>query len=148
MVGPERPGDEAAPAVDAFGFQRGAAREPGAVAVQFVDELLHAVIGLGDPRRGKGVGLQDIRAGHRIGEMDVLDRLRLGEGEQIVVALQMAFAADEAVAAEVAFFEAEVLDLRPHRAVENEDALARGRGERARDVKLPPRAARRTIALG
>ena len=129
---PERAGDEAALAVDALSLQRRAAREPGAVAVEFVHHFLHAVIGLGDRSRGKGVGLQNVRAGHRIGEVNVLDRLRLGEGEKIVVALEMAFAAVEAGAAEMRLLEGEVLNLRPHRAVENEDALARGLGERAR----------------
>ena len=66
--------------------------------------------------------------------MDVLDRLRLGEGQQVVVALEGAGATVEAGAAELRLAEAEALDLGAHRAVENEDALARGLGERARDV--------------
>ena len=148
LVGPSAPATKRRLPSMRSRLERRAAREPGAVAVEFVHHLLHAVIGLRDRRRGKGVGLQNVGAGHRIGEVDVLDRLRLGEGQKIVVALEMAFAAVEAVAAEMALLEAEVLDLRPHRAVENEDALARGLGERARDVDLRRRAARRRIALG
>jgi hypothetical protein len=45
--------------------------------------------------------------------MDVLDRLRPGEGQKIVVALEKAFAAVEAVAAEMTLVEAKALDLRP-----------------------------------
>ena len=89
---PDRAGDEPALAVRLFRLDRGAPGEPRAVAVEFVYRVLHAVIRLGDAGRGEGVGLQDVGARHRIGEMDVLDRLRLGEGQQVVVALQMAFA--------------------------------------------------------
>ena len=123
----ERAGDEAALAVDALGLQRRAAGETRAVAVELVDHLLHAVVGLGDRGRGEGVGLEDVRAGDRIGEVDVLDRLRLGQGQKVVVALEMALAADEALAAEMVLLERELLDLRAHRAVEDENALARRR---------------------
>ena len=56
--------------------------------------------------------------------MDVLDRLRLAEDEQVVVALLVAGATDEAVAAEMVLIEAEALDLRAHGTVEHENALA------------------------
>ena len=71
--------------------------------------------------------------------MDVLDRLRLGQRQQIVVALEGAFAADETLAAELALVEAEVLDLGPHRAVEDQHALARRRRQRRGDVALSRR---------
>ena len=101
------------------------AREPRAVAIEFIDDVLQAVVRLGDAGRGKRVGLEDVRARHRIGKVDVLDRLRLRQRQQVVVALQMAFAADEALAAEMALLEPKPLNLRPHRAVEDQDALAR-----------------------
>ena len=66
--------------------------------------------------------------------MDVLDRLRLRQDEKIVVALQMALASLEAVAAEMLLRQAEALDLRAHCAVENEDAFARGPGKRREGV--------------
>ena len=56
--------------------------------------------------------------------MDVLDRVRLGEDQQVVVALLVAGAADEALAAKVVLVELEPLDLRAHGAVEDQDALA------------------------
>ena len=64
-----------------------------------------------------------------VGVMDVLDRLRLGEGQKVVVALEMALAGLEAVAAEMLLLERQALDLRPHGAVEDENSLARGLGE-------------------
>ncbi len=57
--------------------------------------------------------------------MDFLDRLRLGQDQKVVVALLMAGAADEAVAAKMILVEAKPLDLRAHRAIENQDAFAR-----------------------
>ena len=43
---------------------------------------------------------------------------------EIVVALLMAGAADELVTTEVIFVERQALDLRPHRAIEDQDPLA------------------------
>ncbi len=141
---PERAGDEARLAVVLLGFERRAPGEPRAVAVQLVDDVLHAVIGLGDAGRGEGVGLENVGAGLRIGEVDRLDRLGLGQRQQVVVALQVAGAGGEALAAEMCFFELEALHLGPHRAVEHEDALGRlgaeqrlavgGRGEAGEQV--------------
>ena len=120
----ERAGDEAGLAVEPFGFRRRATRQPRAIAVELIDDVLHAVIGLGDAGGGKRIGLEDVRACHRVGEQDILDRLRLRQRQEIVVALQMTFAADETIAAEVTLVEREVLNLRSHRAVEDENALA------------------------
>ena len=139
LVGPSAPATKRRLPSMRCGLERGAAGEAGGVAVEFVDHRLHAVVGLGDRRRGEGVGLQDVGAGERVGEVDVLDRLRLGQRQQIVVALEGAFAADEALAAELGFVEAEVLDLRPHRAVEDQHALARRRRQRRADVALSRR---------
>ena len=124
MVGPSAPATKRGLAVELLGLQRRALGEPRAVAVQLVDDLLHAVIGLRDAGRGEGVGLEDVRAGLRIGEMDRLDRLRLGQCQKVVVALEVAVAAGETLAAEVALLEREALHLGAHRAVEHEDALA------------------------
>ena len=57
--------------------------------------------------------------------MDVLDRLRLGQGQEVVVALQMALAGVKPLAAKMPLVEAQALDLRAHRAVEDENPLVR-----------------------
>ena len=59
---------------------------------------------------------------------------RLRQRQQVVVALEMALAADETLAAEVALLEREALNLGAHRAVEHEDALARRRPKSRRTV--------------
>ncbi len=132
----ERAGDEARAAVDPLGLQGGAAGQPRAVAIELVDAVLHAVIGLRDAGRGKGVGLEDVGAGHRVGVVNVLDRLRLGQGQQVVVALLMAVAADEALAAEVGLLQAEALNFRAHRAVEDENALRAASAEQLGGAQL------------
>ena len=58
--------------------------------------------------------------------MDVFDRLRLGERQKIIVALQGAVAGMKTIAAEVRLTEIQALDLGAHRAVNDQDALARG----------------------
>ena len=54
---PERARHEAALTVRSFRLDRRAPGEPRAIAVEVVDSLLHAVVGLGDRGRGKGVRL-------------------------------------------------------------------------------------------
>ena len=130
----ERARDEARLAVETFSLQRRATREARAVAVELIDHLLHAVIGLGDACGGKRIGLQDVRARHRISEQNILDCPRLRQGQQIVVALEMAFTVDETLAAEVTLVEREVLNLGSHRPVEDENALARRRPKSRRTV--------------
>ena len=125
---PERAGDEAPAAVLARGDPGRLASDLRAFAVQFVDQRLQAVIGLRDRGRRERVGLDDVGAGAAIIQVDGPDRLRLGERQEIVVALQVAVAAARVpIAAKMLLPEAEALDLRPHRAVEDEDALARRR---------------------
>jgi hypothetical protein len=53
--------------------------------------------------------------------VDVLDRVGLRQDQQVVVALLMAGATGELVAAKVVLVEAEALDLRAHRAVEDQE---------------------------
>ena len=120
---PERAGDEALAAVLVLGRDRGGAHQPRALEVQLVGDLLHAVIGLRDRRRGERVGRDDVGAGAEVGEMDVAHRLRLAEIEQIVVAAHLAVPGIEARAAIAGLVQLVVLDHRAHRAVEHENAL-------------------------
>ncbi len=131
----QRPGDEAAAPVLALGPQQGALGEPRPVAVQLVDRILHAVVGLGDGGGREGVGLDDVGARHRIGVVDRLDGVGLGQRQEVVVALEVAFAGLEAMAPEVALLVVQALDLGAHGAVEHQDALARRRGQRPQDLR-------------
>ena len=134
----ERAGDEAAPAVLLLRPQAGAAGKARAVAVEFVDHVLHAVVGLGDRCGGEGVGLEDVGAGERIAVVDVLDRARLGQRQQVVVALLVAGAVAEACSPEILLHQLQRLDFRAHRAVEHEDALAGGGFEGGADLASVP----------
>jgi len=62
--------------------------------------------------------------------MDILDGLRLGEDQEVVITLLVAGAAEKTVAAEMILIKPQSLDLRAHGAVENENAFARGLGQR------------------
>ena len=55
--------------------------------------------------------------------MDILDGFRLGQVQKVVIALEMALAGAEAMAAKIVLRQAEQLDLGAHGAVENENAL-------------------------
>ena len=57
--------------------------------VEFIDDVLHAVVGLGDDGARKGVGLADVRAALEVTPMDLADRVGLREHEEVVVALQL-----------------------------------------------------------
>ena len=75
--------------------------------------------------------------------MDVLDRLGLSQDQEVVVALQMAFASLEAIAAEMALGQTERLDLGAHRPVENQNALTRRLAKGVRRALLDARKRRR-----
>ena len=114
---PQGAGDEAAPSVRLLRLDRRPPRQSRAVAIEFVDQILHSVVGLRDRGRGEGVGLENVRAGQRVSQMDVFDRLGLGQGQKIIVALQGAVAGMKAIAAKVRLTEIEALDLGAHRPV-------------------------------
>ena len=105
LVGPSAPATKRRLAVEPLGLDRRAPGEPGAVAVEVVDDVLHAVVGLGDRVDEKVLVSRMSAPAMRIGEMDVLDRLRLGQREKIVVPLEMAVAGGKALAAEMRLFE-------------------------------------------
>ena len=119
-------GDEAPPAVFAFGHQGGLAGERRAGAVEVVDELAHAVVGLGDRGRRERVGRHDVGTGSEVGVVDAADRVRLGDVEQVVVAVDGAVPRVELGAAVGVLVEPETLDHGAHRPVEDEDPLRRG----------------------
>ncbi|MDT4848669.1 hypothetical protein FQZ97_827650 [compost metagenome] len=106
-----------------------AARKTRAVAVQLIDGIFHAVVGLRDGGRRKCIGFENISASHCIGKVNFFNRLWLGECQKIVVALQLAIAGTETLAAKMLFVKAQPLNLRTHGTVENQNALACGFGQ-------------------
>jgi hypothetical protein len=54
--------------------------------------------------------------------------------DQVVIALEVVVPALEALAAEIGLGQLQVLDLRPHRTVEDEDALGSGLAQGALDL--------------
>ena len=136
LVGPISAGDETRAAVLVLGHARGLAREPGAFEVQFIGDLRHAVVGLGDAGRGESVGRNDVGAGAVIGEMNRAHRVGPREIEEIVVAAHLAVPGIEAGAAITLLVEPERLDHRPHGAVEDENALGRELPQRRSSCRL------------
>ncbi len=132
---PECASHEAPPAVLCLGPPRSTPRQPRAIAIEVVDHVLHAVIGLGDPGRGEGVGLQNVGTGDCVMIMYLFNRLRLRERQKVVVALLMAIAGAETLAPEVILDETQLLDLRPHCAVHDEDTLGGRLCELAEDFR-------------
>ncbi len=65
--------------------------------------------------------------------MDILDGAGLGQRQEVVVALLVAGAVAEAIAAEIIFDQLQRLDFRAHRAVEHENAFAGGSLEGSKD---------------
>ena len=116
-------GDEARPAVLARRDRGGLLGEAGAGEVELGDELLRAVVGLGDPRRGEGVGRDDVGAGAEVVEVELPHGVRLRQDQNVVVAAQVARPVGEALPAIAGLAELEVLDFRAHGAVEHEDRL-------------------------
>ncbi len=72
---------------------------------------------------GERIRLDDVGAGVEILAVDRADDIRTREDEDVAVAAQILRVILEALAAEVGFRQLVALDHRPHRAVEEEDAL-------------------------
>ncbi len=70
--------------------------------------------------------------------MDFLDRVRLAEDQEVVVALLVTGAADEALTAKGVLVEPEPLDLGAHGAVEDQDAFAGRLAQRPHDLSPIP----------
>ena len=144
---PERAGDEAAPIRV---LVASLPREPGALEVQVVDDVLEAVVRLPDRRGRERVRRRDVRARPEVGAVDVEDDLGTGEVEEVGIAGDLAGMVAEALAAVVRVLEPFPLQHRPPRAVEHENPLreqvaqGRGRGlDGRRHGSIVPRAARR-----
>ena len=91
--------------------------------VQLIDERLERVIGLRDCGSAERVRLDDVCASREILLMDVENDIGARQHEHIVVAAQLFSMRFETLAAEVLFRQLVALDHRPHRAIENQNAL-------------------------
>ncbi len=67
--------------------------------------------------------------------MDVFDRVRLGQDQQVIVALLMAGAAEETLAAKIVFRQTETLDLGAHGPVKDQDTFAGRLLQRLQDLR-------------
>ena len=113
-------GDETRPGrVALFEIERRPSRQARALAVQFVGEILGAVIALADGVGVESVGLDDVGAGLQVGAVDALDQVRLGQVEQIEIAFEIPAVPGEARAAVIGFVEAALLDHGPHGPVQD-----------------------------
>ena len=120
----EHAGDEARLArVGGGKFVAKFAGQPGALEVQFVDDLGQVVVGL---RNGSGVesaGFENVGTGFQVFAVDAADDRGLGQHQQVVVAFEVVRVIGEARAAVVGFLQTVALDHRAHGAVEDEQAL-------------------------
>ena len=106
------------------------AGEPGGLLVELDHDVGRVVVGLRHPVGGERVRLDDVGAGEEVAQVDVAHGVGPGEGEEFVVAGDVAAVVAEPVAAEGVVTEPQRLDLGAHRSVEHEDALAGGQRER------------------
>jgi hypothetical protein len=110
-------------------FVADAAGEPGGLDVEFRDDGLEVVIGLGNGLGVEGVGLDDVGPGFEKAAVDVGDDVGPGQDEEVAVALEVLGMAGKALAAEIGLRELELLQGGAHRAVDDDDALLQKRFE-------------------
>ena len=96
----------------------------GGLDVQLIYNRLERVVRLSNGGAAERVGLDDVAARLQIRVMDPADHVRPGQHEQVVVPLQVARMAGEALAAKRRLVERVTLNHRAHGAVHHEDAFA------------------------
>ena len=146
--GPQCAGDEARPLGGGCGV-RCLARDPGAGEIEGAHLAGEAVVLLGHAVRVEGVGGDDVGARFEEARMDVADDLRSGDGEEVVVAGELAVVIGIERAAEVGLAQRVTLDHGAHRAVQHQHAPGRGRVERGVPCGAPafrrPRGSRLSV---
>jgi hypothetical protein len=103
--------------------KRAFARDARAGEVHLRDDVLEAVVGLGNRRRVEGVRLEDVRARLEVLHVDLADHLGTRKAEEVVVPAQVLREVLEPLAAILRLGQPIALDHRAHGAVEHEDAL-------------------------
>ena len=125
------------------------ARDPGAGEIEGLYRAGEAVVLLGHPVRVEGVGGDDVGARFEEARMDVADDLRPGDGEEVVVAGELAVVIGKESAAKVGLAQRVALDHRAHRPVQHQHTLGRGRFERGVPCGAPvfrrPRGSRLSV---
>ena len=71
--------------------------------VELIDQVFCTEVGLGHRVGRKRIGFQDISASEQIIQMNFLNDLRPGEGEQFIIAFQIACGVLESLASKVGF---------------------------------------------
>ena len=113
-------------------------RPPGAFGAglrQLVAQRLHVVVGQRNRLRVECVRLDDIRARFQVLPMDIDNDVGLRQVQEIVVALDVPFPILEPHAAERRLVQLALLDHRPHRPVQDDDATAQQGLELPRAVR-------------
>lgn len=119
----------------------GAAGQARRLEVELVGQRLEAVVGQRDGVGVEGVGLDQVGAGLEVLAVDRLDDRGLGQGEQVVVADQVAGPVGEPLAAVAGLVGPVALDRGAHGAVDDQDPLGQGRAQLVARVAAPlPRA--------
>ncbi len=125
-----RAGDEALAArIRGDEFIADAAGEARGLDVEFRDDGLEVVIGLGNDLGVERVGLDDVGAGFEEAAVDGRDDVGAREDEDVAVALEVLGMLRKALAAEVGFGELELLEGGAHGPVDDDDALLQKRFE-------------------
>ena len=130
--GPDRAGHEAGPVPAALGD-----RPPRAGRRSEVDRphmASQTVVGQRDAVGVEGVGREHLRAGLKVAPVDGHDGLGLGEREKVVAALQIMGMIGQLGAAISRLVQAELLDRRSHRAIQQEDPPGGELGQLSRDL--------------
>ena len=91
--------------------------------VQLRHDAFQRVVGLGNAGRGEGVRLDDVCPRFQVLGVNALDDVRSRQHQQIVIALEILGVVFESLTAKVCFGRLVALHHRPHRAVQNQDAL-------------------------
>ncbi len=99
------------------------ARELRTTQVELINQRLQPVIRLRNGRRIKRIRLEDIRTCRQVLLVNALDDFRLRQQQQIIVALEILCMAGKTRATIICLRQPVTLDHRPHRTIENQNAL-------------------------
>ena len=94
--------------------------------VQLPGQRAQLVVILGNGGAVEGVGFNDIRPRFQVAPVNAADDIGPGQGQQVVVALEIAGVSRKALAAVIRFLQARLLDHGSHGPVQDQDAVLQG----------------------